>query len=72
MLCGKAGQMTGRLIKSIKDTIRLLKSHSDVPLKGPTTLPLKGFKTKLLKSTGPLKGHSGLTGGNGIGTRRAT
>ena len=41
-------------------------------LKGSTTLPLEGFKTKLLKSTGPLKGHSGLIGGNGIGIRRAT
>ena len=54
--------MITRLIKSIRDTIRLLKSHSAVPLKGPTTLPLKGSKTKLLKSTGPLKGHSVLTG----------
>ena len=64
--------MMGWLIKSIRDTIRLLKSHSAVPFKGLTMLPLKGFKTKLFKSTGPLKGHSGLTGGNGIGTRRAT
>ena len=64
--------MMGRLIKSIRDTIRLLKSHSAVPLKGPTTLALKGFKTKLLKSTRPLKGHSGVTRGNGIGTRRVT
>ena len=61
-----------RLIKFIRDIIWLLKSHSVVPLKGQTTLPLKGAGTKLLKSTRPLKGHSGLTKGNRIGTRRVT
>ena len=64
--------MMRRFIKNIKDTIGLLKSHSAVPLKGQTTLPLKGVRTTLLKSTGPLKGRSGLTKGDGIGTKRAT